>query len=223
MGRYISNLLYSPPVEVESPSVIGRTETAAMEMLEEAGLKGSVQEDRVARDNIPSGSVAIQEPPAYTPVRPGSTVLLTLSKGPATHPAPDLIGETQQSAMILLSNLGLILGNVETINDSETPEGQIMGQTPDPDTPLLPGRAVDIIVSLGPVVQLVRVQSFVGMPVADAQEAARKLDIEFGYTSYEMSWTYPKDTIMRQTPAPETQMQIGTPINIVISQGPGPD
>ena len=223
VGRYISNWLYSPPVEVEAPSVTGRTESAAMAILEEAGLKGVVLEERVARENIPSGSVAVQDPAASTPVRPGSTVQLTLSKGPATHPVPDLYGETQQSATIKLSNVGLVLGNVETINDSITPEGQIMGQTPEPGTPRLPGEPVDVIISLGPVVQYVRVQSFVGMPVSDAQPAARNLGIEFGYTSYEMSWTYPKDTIIRQNPPGETQMPEGTPIDIVVSLGPGPD
>jgi serine/threonine-protein kinase len=181
-----------------------------------------VLDNRVAREAIPSGSVAIQEPAADTPVRPGSTIQLTMSSGPATHPAPALIGETQQSAMILLGNLGLELGNVETIHDSETPEGHIISQAPGPDVPLLAGETVDIIVSLGPVIQMVRVQSFVGMPVSDAQAAAKSLGFEFGYTYYEMSWSYPKDTIISQTPAGDTQMKAGTPINIVVSQGPGP-
>jgi len=191
-------------------------------MMEEAGLKGIVLETRVARETIPKGSVAMQDPAASTPVRPGSTIQLTISSGPATHPAPSLYGETIQSATITLNNLGLILGNVETINDSNTAEGLIMGQTPEPGTSLLAGETVDIIVSLGPVLKLVRVQSFVGMPVMDAQTAARNLGIEFGYTSYEMSWTFAKDTIINQTPAPDTQMQEGTPIDIVVSLGPGP-
>ncbi|MPN18245.1 hypothetical protein SDC9_165604 [bioreactor metagenome] len=81
---------------------------------------------------------------------------------------------------------------------------------------------MDIIISLGPVIEMVKVQSFLGMPITEAQEAARSLGIEFGYTSYEMSWDYAKDTIIRQTPAPDTEMQIGTPIDIVVSLGPGP-
>ncbi|MCL2121693.1 MAG: Stk1 family PASTA domain-containing Ser/Thr kinase [Clostridiales bacterium] len=223
LGRAISNWFYSPPEEIEAPSVVGRTEEAAVQILEDLGLIGSILENRVARDNIASGSVAIQDPAAFTPVRPGSTIHLTLSRGPATYPAPSLLDETQQSALILLHNLGLDIGNVETINDSETPEGFIMGQTPEAGTPLLPGDTVDIIVSLGPVVKYVTVQSFVGMPVADAQAAARGIGVEFGYTSYEMSWSYPKDTIINQDPAGSTQAPEGTPINIVVSLGPGPD
>ena len=222
LGRYISNWFYSPPTEVSTPNVLGETENIALQALEAAGLKGVVLDEMVARDNIPSGSVAAQEPTPSTPVRPGSTVNLTLSRGPSTRPAPRLIGETQQAATITLNNLGLGIGSVDTVNDSDTPEGFIIGQTPAPGTPLYAGETVDIVVSLGPVVQLVWVQSFVGMPVADAQAAARDLGIEFGYTSYEMSWTWPKDTIISQSPAPETQMQAGTPINIVVSQGPGP-
>ncbi|MCL1804899.1 MAG: Stk1 family PASTA domain-containing Ser/Thr kinase [Clostridiales bacterium] len=223
LGRYISDLLYSPVVDVEIPDMLGKTETVALRQLENLGLHGLVAEDRVARDNIPAGSVALQDPPATTPVRPGSTVRLTLSRGQATYPAPNLSMLTEQGAIIALSNSGLVLGNVDTINDSDTPEGHIIAQNPEADTQMKPGDKVDVVISLGPVVKLVRVQSFVGMPVSDAQEAARSLGIEFGYTSYEMSWTWAKDTIIRQTPAGETQMQEGTPIDIVVSQGPGPD
>ena len=223
LGRYISDLLYSPVVDVETPNMIGKTESEALRQLENLGLHGVVADDRVVRDNIASGCVALQDPPATTPVRPGSVVRLTLSKGQATYPAPDLYRQTEQAAIIMLNNSGLVLGNVDTINDSDTPEGLIIGQNPEPGTQLKPGDKIDVVVSLGPVLKMVRVQSFVGMPVSDAQNAARSLGVEFGYTSYEMSWTWPKDTIIRQTPAGETQMQEGTPIDIVVSQGPGPD
>jgi serine/threonine-protein kinase len=122
----------------------------------------------------------------------------------------------------MLGNLGLALGSVDPINDADVPEGLIIGQNPEANTPLRPGDKVDVVVSLGPKIKMVRVQSFVGMPVSEAQEAARKLGVEFGYPSYEMSWTWPKDTIIRQSPPGETEAAEGTPIDIVISQGPGP-
>ncbi|MDR0469791.1 MAG: Stk1 family PASTA domain-containing Ser/Thr kinase [Peptococcaceae bacterium] len=222
LGKYISDIMYSTPVEVEAPSLIGKTEAAALAQLESLGLSGSVLADRVARENITNGSVAAQYTEPGTPVKPGATIRLTLSKGEATYPAPNLIGETQQNAEIRLNNIGMGIGNVETINDSDTQEGMIIDQVPAPQTPLKTGDKVDIVVSLGPVIQMVRVQSFIGMPVADAQSASRALGIEFGYTNFEFSWTYPKDTIINQSPTPDTQMAEGTPIDIVVSLGPGP-
>ncbi|MEL7624697.1 MAG: Stk1 family PASTA domain-containing Ser/Thr kinase [Clostridiales bacterium] len=222
LGMYVSNLLYSPAADVEVPAVVGKTQEQALQELEASGLKGIISEDKVVRESIPLDHVAVQDPIAATPVKPGSTIRLTLSKGPATRPVPYLIGQTQQAAVIALGNASLELGKVETINDSKTPEGIIMGQNPVAGTPLKAGEKVDIIISLGPVIEMVKVQSFLGMPITEAQEAARSLGIEFGYTSYEMSWDYAKDTIIRQTPAPDTEMQIGTPIDIVVSLGPGP-
>ena len=222
IGRMISDLMYSPVVDVEVPNLIGKTEAAALKLLADAGLVGSVAADSVARDNIPSGSVALQDPAATTPVKEGSTVRLTLSRGQATYPAPDLRGQTEQGAIITLNNLGLVLGNVESLYDSDIAEGLVMNQDPAPNTQLMPGERVDVVISLGPVIKMVKVQSFVGMPVSDAQAAARSLGIEFGYTNYEMSWSYPKDTIIKQTPEGNAQMQEGTPVNIVVSLGPGP-
>ncbi len=222
LGMYVSNLLYSPVADVEVPGVVGKAQDEALQLLEASGLKGIIVEDKVVRENIPLDHVAIQEPIAATPVKPGSTIRLTLSKGPATRPAPYLIGQTQQAAAIALGNLSLEIGKVETINDSKTPEGIIMGQSPEAGTQLKAGEKVDIIISLGPVIEMVKVQSFLGMPITEAQDAARSLGIEFGYTSYEMSWQYAKDTIIKQTPEPDTEMQVGTPIDIVVSLGPGP-
>ncbi|MDR1194794.1 MAG: protein kinase [Peptococcaceae bacterium] len=222
LGMYVSGWIYSPAEDVPVPDVEGMPEAEAVSLLTAAGMRAQVLEARINRNDMAAGLVAIQEPEALVPAKPGSAVRLTLSQGPATKPAPSLVGRTRQAAEIELGNAGLSFGEVELINDSIVPEGVVMNQSPAEGTPLLAGQTVDVMISLGPVVRMVQTQSFVGMPLRDANDAADTLGIELGRISYEMSWSYGSDTVIRQTPAPNTEMQAGTPIDLVVSLGPGP-
>ena len=156
------------------------------------------------------------------PVKSGSTVRLTLSKGAEPVLVPDLSGMSEQAASVMLSNFGLILSEeVERVNDTDYPAGQIIGQDPAPETQVQTGATVTIVVSKGP--QQIPVQSFVGMTISAAEGAAEGLGIALE-ASYEMNWNYAKDIIVRQDPAGGSgaMMDANSPIKVVVSLGPGP-
>ena len=219
LGLKASTIFYRPAEDVLVPDVYNLSVEAATQTLEAAGLKAEVLEVRV-QSAADQDAVAHQEPAAQVPVKSGSVVRLTLSRGPQPVVVPDLTGMSHQAAEVMLSNYGLVLNEeVEEINDMDYPAGQIIGQDPAPNTQTKTGSSVKIVVSLGP--QQIPVQSFVGMTLDAAQEAAAALGIELT-ASYEMNWNYGKDIIVRQDPSGGEQMDVNQPIAVVVSLGPGP-
>ena len=81
---------------------------------------------------------------------------------------------------------------------------------------------VTLVVSKGPMIKLIKVQSFVGMPLEEAIVAAQSLGIEFGIVDREMNWNYIEGIIIRQDPTGDSEVKEGTAVNIVVSSGPGP-
>src|SRR5438045_9700537 len=75
------------PVPV--PDVTGQPYLNAKSMLEGQGFK--VTREAVQSDQ-PTGNVVAEDPPAGTSVPAGTTIRLSVSKGPATTQAPDVTG-----------------------------------------------------------------------------------------------------------------------------------
>ena len=78
-----------PDPQISIPEVIGNTESAALSMINNAGL--SVVKNYAYNDEYPAGRVCNCSPAQGTEVKAGSTVTLTISKGRDTtnDPKPD--------------------------------------------------------------------------------------------------------------------------------------
>ncbi|MBO0894977.1 Stk1 family PASTA domain-containing Ser/Thr kinase [Arthrobacter sunyaminii] len=119
------------PAPVEVPSVVGKTEDEAIQLLEDAGLTAEVLPDRVNSRDIPDGSVAVQAP-ASGLVDRGSAVTLTVSKGPVMVPVPNVVRQSPDTARAQLEDLGFqvqiseLLGGLLGIVQSQDPSGGSM-------------------------------------------------------------------------------------------------
>ncbi|OMH33278.1 hypothetical protein BGP79_06775 [Tersicoccus sp. Bi-70] len=91
------------PVDV--PDLTGSTEQQARQRLTDAGLVAAVAPARVFSSTVPDGAVASQSPSGGQTPR-GSTVNLTLSKGPRMVAVPDLIGTQVNEARRRLESAG---------------------------------------------------------------------------------------------------------------------
>lgn len=71
---------------------------------------------------------------------------------PASRPAvvPDLRGKTLEEANSAMGQVGLRLGQTEPVRDPNFAANTVARQVPDPGTPLQPGNAVTVTLSLGP-------------------------------------------------------------------------
>ena len=133
------------PQHVAMPDVVGGSEEDARSTLRESGLGGIdvVQED--SSDHAP-GTVLSTEPEAGAEADREEAITLTISEGIVV---PELAGMPQGEAGEALDGLNLGAEVVQGHHDT-VPEGQVIGQTPEPGSILSEEGTVTITVSAGP-------------------------------------------------------------------------
>jgi serine/threonine-protein kinase len=138
----------SPTGTVQVPTLIGLTESDAVDALNTVHLKPDVK-TRVTDLSKP-GKVVDQSPLAGVVVSPGSTVTIWVAKAPTTVPVPDLTGMTIQEATAALGAVGLKLGTATPAPSATVPVDHIVSQDPLPNDQVPKGTEVAVVVSTGP-------------------------------------------------------------------------
>jgi serine/threonine-protein kinase len=129
------------PEPVVVPSVIGRAEGTATDILHAAGF--SVQVLREYSTSVPLGDVIGQEPASGKEPK-GSEITITVSRGPRTFAMPDVRGASESAAQTELEGLGLV------VDSSPVPGSNgdtVVGQKPGPGTTVEAGQHVTIYVA----------------------------------------------------------------------------
>jgi eukaryotic-like serine/threonine-protein kinase len=131
----------SGPAAVSVPNVIGLPFDQASRELQDAGFS-------VARTDTTSeeakGTVINEEPSGTAP--PGSTITLTVSKGPKSSTVPDVTSQDEQSARDTLETAGFkVKVKNQDVNDAGL-EGIVLEQNPPGGTQAAPGSTVTITV-----------------------------------------------------------------------------
>ncbi|MDI3213508.1 PASTA domain-containing protein [Arthrobacter sp. AL12] len=157
------------------PELVGTSLDEAKTALNGAGMAlGQITE--TFDESEPAGAVMAQAPPSGNPVRHGTPVELTVSKGPQPLPVPDVRGQEQGDAVKAIEAAGLkAVISPETVFDRTVPKGSVVAQDPASGN-LTRGGAVTLTVSKGP--RLVDVPSFVGKQVDEARKALEALGFE---------------------------------------------
>jgi beta-lactam-binding protein with PASTA domain/predicted Ser/Thr protein kinase len=130
--------------QIEIPSVLGQPYESAQSTLLAAGLK-------VARtpvdSNQPANTVVNQSPSAGTRVGAGTTVTLSVSRGPAAStPVPDVRNQDPQTARELLRASGFKVNTVEQPVNDPSEAGIVLDQRPGGGTNAPSGSIVTIFV-----------------------------------------------------------------------------
>jgi len=87
--------------DIQAGTSIGEAE----KVIREAGLVPGRAPDDFSPD-VAAGSVLSIDPPSGSPVDIGGQVTITLSKGPAPLPVPDVVGQTKDDAFKILQTAG---------------------------------------------------------------------------------------------------------------------
>ena len=136
---------------------------------------------------------------------------------PAT--VPDVTGLPQAQAEAAILAASLTVGNVTTANSDTVPTGNVISQDPVGGSSATAGSPVDLVVSLGPVV--VTVPDVTGLPQAQAEAAIVAASLTVGSMTTASSDTVPAGNVISQDPAGGSSAAAGSPVDIVISSGPG--
>ncbi|WP_324717676.1 Stk1 family PASTA domain-containing Ser/Thr kinase [Carboxydochorda subterranea] len=133
---------------------------------------------------------------------------------------PNIVGRTEAEARMLLERQHLSYGVDQRIYSDSVPSGQIIRQDPESGRRVREGRKIWATVSLGPEVGVV--PDLVGKSLRDAQ----LLLVQQGFARGEVTYGYapdrPPNTVITQDPEPNTQLEKGRPVNLVVSRGEQP-
>lgn len=132
------------------PTVPAIPEEAEVEryeqLLSERTLRAEVAERRYS-DDVPAGGVIGTRPAAGEAVDTGSTVALTVSKGPAPVRVPDVSGMSEEEARTTLSAAGLEVSGVDWEYSPEHDRGEAAATVPEARSEAARGDGVRLVLS----------------------------------------------------------------------------
>ena len=131
---------------------------------------------------------------------------------------PDVVNQTQAAAEAAIVAATLTVGNVTTAQSDTVPAGSVISQNPAGGASVLPGTAVDLVVSLG--ASPVLVPDVVGLEQAAAESAITGLGLVVGAVTTAQSDTVPAGSVISQDPIGGTQVALGAAVALVVSSGP---
>jgi serine/threonine-protein kinase len=194
------------------PSLTGLTVVQARNVLQNQGLNARV--GPTEHNPMKKGHVFKASPGQGQRVPSGSTVTLAVSLGPVYLTVPNVSGQPEATAKATLAQQHIRIGDDKPEVSSSVPAGAVIGTIPRAYTKIPQHTQVRLIVSQGP-----GLPNFVGMQVADAQAQASA----GGYTINAVAnakGSQPANTIVKQTPPPNTPITAGEVVTVYYSPGP---
>jgi beta-lactam-binding protein with PASTA domain len=143
-GSRVHLIVSSGPVQVKVPDVTNQDTASAHSTLRNAGF--GFTDNQANSDTVPKGNVISQTPAGGTTVDKGTSVTLTISKGPNTATVPDVSGLTQSQATTTLQGLGFQVQAKPKNTTDQTQNGLVVHQRPQSGTKLKKGRTVVIYI-----------------------------------------------------------------------------
>ncbi|WP_435299056.1 Stk1 family PASTA domain-containing Ser/Thr kinase [Timonella sp. A28] len=152
VGRDV--ILYVADGFASVPDVVGKTESEAEKILEDAGLQANFEEEESSE--VEAGKVIRQSPTAGSSLEQGKDVTVIIAKEAEPEPVTlrDLTGWSYEDAANEINRLGgEVDENLRELNDNQIPEGNVIRTIPGPGTPIYEGDTVTLYISLGPIGQ----------------------------------------------------------------------
>jgi hypothetical protein len=156
-----------------------------------------------------------RDPTGNTATSPQVTVTVS---NPVPVPVPNVVGFSQTAAANAIILAGLTVGSTTNALSATVPAGSIVSQNPTAGTPVAPGSAVALVVSLGGVL----VPNVVGATQSSASSTLTNAQLTVGAISNQPSATVPAGSIVSQNPTAGTLVALGSSVALVVSMGPPP-
>jgi eukaryotic-like serine/threonine-protein kinase len=199
------------PDRVTVPNVISQEVGTATQLLDDKGFDVDI---KPVPSTAPRDTVTEQDPIPGEKVDEGSTVILTISAGPASVAIPDVQGLSEADATKRLRDLGLLVDPEFNFSDT-IPEGRVIGTDPGPGISVDTGQTVKLIVSRGS--NKVEVPSVIGLQ--DDQALARLQSADLAGTVVQRDSDEPAGKVVAQSPTAGTLVKAGSPVTIFVSSG----
>jgi beta-lactam-binding protein with PASTA domain/predicted Ser/Thr protein kinase len=196
------------PATFAVPTVTNLTQAEAVTKLQQAGFVADVTTEKSETEK---GIVIDQTPPAGEKHPAKTKVRITVSSGPGKAVVPDVVGFTEDSAKVTITEAGLKVGKVVEVNDPKFDKGKVIETLPSANSSVSAGSAVTLRVASGKV----KVPDVVGKSSGDAQQALT--DARLTYRTNFAESSQPEGTVLSQTHDGDT-VSVGTKIILVVAK-----
>ncbi len=194
------------------PATAGLPRDEAAEKLEEAGF--GVKVKTVNSSSVEEGLVVHSEPPAGTTATHGSEVTLFVSAGPKLAKVPVLVGSQRRLAVQQVRSRGLLPSVSE--EESSSPAGEVIRQSPSAGSQVAPGATVSIVVSAGK--RQAKVPNVVGKLRSEAVQAVRGAGLSPTVEEEETEVPGKVGRVTDQFPPPGSKVEPGASVTIVVGK-----
>ena len=203
---------------VPVPDVVGMDFQEAKKAAAQYGLHLEKQSE-VHHAEITEGYIISQFPLGGERVRQTRDIMVTISKGPAVMPAPDLINLKLREAEVILDNQNLQIGDLTYQFDENIAEGQVISQDPVPGEELSIEAKINLVISKGAQPVMVLVPNVIGLERGEALRQIVANDLRVGQVKEEMTRRFISNQVVRQQYQPGTELAEGSTVDLTISLG----
>ena len=144
-------------------------------------------------------------------------VMMQITRHGEEFPLPDFSGQTVVEATVTLDDLDL---DYEIAAHEFAPgraKGVILNQFPLPETKVKEGRIVKFVVSAGE--KLVSIPNLAGQSVRQAMLDLETSGLQLGEIAWAFSDTLPERVVVFSYPAAETEIPMGSAVNLMVNRG----
>ena len=201
--------------QVTVPDLVGKSVADATNLASGLDLQLRIDEARRPDAKVPVGFVLAQEPVSGSTVRRMRSVRVWVSAGAHIARAPSLLGETQRSAEIRVSQEGLMIGTVSEIRSALYPPDVVVAQDPPPATQTA---EVRLLVNRGEDRATYVMPDLIGTNGDRAAELMRVRGFRVSINLQAAASAIPPGVVVRQTPAGGYQVHPGDAISLEVSR-----
>lgn len=204
------------PKDVEVPDVSELDYEAAVSSLTDKGFKISKDTVKQEHESIPEGDVIRTDPQANEVVKEGAKVLLYVSTGKRKLEIGDYEGRPFEDVESELK--GQNFKDIETeAREDESEPGTILEQSISPGEMVVADETeISFVISKGPPkINLRKLTDYNETSVRDYLEENELYPL----ITYEYSDTVKEGLVIRQDPAPDSKLDKGATVSVVISKG----
>lgn len=207
--------------DIELPNFVGKHKDEAMIILKNLTLN-PVEIGPRYDANFDVDHIIYQRPAAGTIVKPNRRIYLHISGGEPLVIMPNLLNKTMRDAKVTLERRGLFIREIEQIK-SELPAKIVVEQEFIEGAHLAKGDSVNIKVSIGPRVGMMRTPYIIGKSIKEANRILRRNNLKLGETTYIISPSLLTNTVISQYPSQDYLLSVGDSVDVVVAKNRNPN
>lgn len=198
------------------PNVVGMPLAEAAILLRGNGFR-AVKAYVTHTQKYPPNQVFEMYPKAYSKVKKGRIIQLTVTEEERMVTVPSLVGSTLRAAEIEITRAGLEMDTVMTQYDPRYKAGQVVWQNPIGGNLLRRGSGISIIVSKGELPQSYYVPAVVGLRFSEGRRRILDAGLDIGSVKYFFAPLRLPDTILEQSISGGMVLKVKRKINLTVS------